>query len=143
MAHHVGDGLGGTLESIGIHGIGLQEFQHFLMVKPAYANLVRGLQPTVHSIRTSLQQVDDIFYWANFETTKKVVTGVGVCLAISIVFFWKMGTLSGYGYLYVGSLLLLCKAPMFKLLVSAIRSLITVCCKSNEPFKGKVWFKEC
>eukprot|EP00427_Karlodinium_veneficum_P040196 CAMPEP_0169280786 /NCGR_PEP_ID=MMETSP1016-20121227/55823_1 /TAXON_ID=342587 /ORGANISM="Karlodinium micrum, Strain CCMP2283" /LENGTH=114 /DNA_ID=CAMNT_0009369195 /DNA_START=266 /DNA_END=607 /DNA_ORIENTATION=- len=29
MAHHVGDGLGGTLESIGIHGIGLQEFQHF------------------------------------------------------------------------------------------------------------------
>jgi hypothetical protein len=141
VAMQVKGGFADTLDGLGVHGIGLQEFQHLLLVKPSLAETIRGFQPTVSSIRGSLQMVDDYFYWADVKTTA-TITGVAAgCLLISLVFKEYMKVISGYGYLYIGILVIVAKASFFKAIVAAIKSFIAVAFKSKVPFKGRKWFE--
>jgi len=141
LAGNVKSGVAGTLGEMGIHKLGLRDFQNILLVQPWLADVIRGLQPTAKTIHKSLDQVDGYFYWADFKTTCKIVGGVVFVLLISIVLKGYMGALSGYVYLIIGSLLILAKAKFFKGIVRAVQSFIALSLKPKAPYSKQDWFE--
>jgi len=141
VALDVQSGIGGTLGGLGVHGIGLSELQNVLLVKPSLAQTVRGLQPTAKNARNSLQGLDDKFYWADVEFTKKIVGALAACLLISVLFHNYMGVVSGYGWLIVGSLVILAKSKVFNAVIAAIKAFISVWVKKKAALAGHTWFE--
>lgn len=145
LGSEVVSGVGGTLETAvnvvgAVHAPGLQEFQMFLHVNPGLRDTVRRFQPTVASARASLQQVDDIFYWAVFKTTQKIVFGILAAIVISLLFRKYMGAVTGFGYFIGGSVVIGAQSPGFKYVVRAIQAAIAVWTKGSKPFPNRPWF---
>lgn len=139
----VHDGVRGTVDEIGssLHGPSLTEFQHILMLKPALRDMVRGQQPTVGNAHAQLRKVDDIFYWADALKTEKVVKGIAGVFVVSILFSGYSSVVSGYGYLILGTLVMISKAGVFKKVVRGITSAVAVKGRPKVAFKDIKWFE--
>jgi len=138
----VKDTVSTVTDTVGSFGTpGLQTFQHILQVNPNLKNTICRYQPTVASTRASLQKVDNLFYWAVFETTKKAVNGIGVCFVLAVLFCGYMGAASWYCFFYLGSSVILAKCPAFKTLVVHISATVAYFTRPKEAFKGCAWFE--
>jgi hypothetical protein len=138
---NVGDGLLGTLQ--GLRTPGLDEFQHMLQLMPGLRDNVRRVQRPVTSARKALQKVDDLFYWKDAKLTQKAAGGVAVLLFLSVLLRRYMGVLSGYGWLIVGSLVVVAQASFFNTALKFLLAVVAVATKPkpNAPFVGFDFFQ--
>jgi hypothetical protein len=124
-----------------VRGPGLQEFQQVLQMKPALRDTVRRLQPTMAGQRQSLQNLDDLFYLANYKKSKTIMQGIGGFMAFSVVISGYTRFLSGWMYLFAGSVVILAKSTYFGLFVGSVKSVQAVLGRPKTPFQGESWFE--
>jgi len=125
-----------------IHAPGLQEFQALLNIKPNLRDIVRTWQPTASKLRQQLKTFDDFLYWSSRKKTGIFVTMVIASVLVSLLFNRFNGVAAGYTTLFLGTLLIVRRAPAFQVFLKVIFAAIGVYCKSSSPFRKFRWFQE-
>lgn len=142
VATGVSNIAGGVKNTVGgLHAPGLNEFQQILMLRPSLRDTVRGFQPTVGGVRGSLQKVDDLFYYGNVQTTKKIVKVVAGLMIASILFASWMSSISWYLFLLLGMAVISMKSSGFKLLLGVPLAVLAAKTRPQEAFQGCQWFE--
>lgn len=143
----------GLKEQLSKGGLGLQELQQVLLLRPDLRDQVRGLQKPATAARAGLEAVESIIYWGarrgSPKTTSIVVAAlVGLLVASFVVSCYLdrlVGLATWWFFLILGSVAILANATAFQqTVVRGIKvgvAVLQTLARPPAPFPGYAWFE--